>query len=305
MKAGIVGEEHTGTRYLFLGCGAMASAIVKGMLKAGAALPEQVLVWGRGKEHREALARELGVVVLPSLEAIRTCDVVFLGLRPSDFRGAIGEYVPFFHEGQLFVSMMSSLSIHTLRTALGGGDVSSGSSGSPGSSAGVKPRKTVRIVRIMPTTSVATLNGVTTVSVAPGEPEGSDDARFVLSIFSGLGMALMLPEEKINAFSGIAGCAPAYFFQFANSMVEKARLLGIEERQATEVIARVMQGASSMLLAGEKPAHQLRDDVCSKGGCTIEAVKVFQARDIDSLIADAIDAAVARGDELLAEFNRD
>lgn len=286
-------------RYAFLGCGAMASAIVRGILKAGVAAPDRIFVWGRGKERREALAAELGVHVLPAVESLRACDVIFLGIRPADFPTAVQEYTPFFHGGQLFVSMMSSLTIHTLRTALCAAPGAGRSS--PALSDGTE---VPRVVRIMPNTSVAMLEGVTTVSVAPGEPEDSADAKFVLATFSRLGKALMLPEEQINPFSGIAGCAPAYFFQFASSMVKKARELGIDERQATEVVAMVMKGASAMLLAGEKPAGQLRDDVCSKGGCTIEAVKVFQGRGIDSLVADAIDAAIARGDELISEFNQ-
>ena len=51
-------------------------------------------------------------------------------------------------------------------------------------------------------------------------------------------------------------------------------------------------------MESEKPLSELIMSVCSKGGTTIEAVKVFEQNNFRGIVSDAVDACVKRSKEL-------
>ena len=53
-----------------------------------------------------------------------------------------------------------------------------------------------------------------------------------------------------------------------------------------------------MVQHSEKPLSELIMNVCSKGGTTIEAVKVFEQNDFRGIISQAVEACVKRSKEL-------
>ena len=53
-----------------------------------------------------------------------------------------------------------------------------------------------------------------------------------------------------------------------------------------------------MLLESDKPLSELILNVCSKGGTTIEAVKVLEEKNFRGIVSEAVDACVKRSKEL-------
>ena len=60
-----------------------------------------------------------------------------------------------------------------------------------------------------------------------------------------------------------------------------------------------MLGSAKMLLSvTDRTIDDLIDSVCSKGGTTIEAIKIFKEQGINEITNNAIDACVKRSFEL-------
>jgi pyrroline-5-carboxylate reductase len=57
-------------------------------------------------------------------------------------------------------------------------------------------------------------------------------------------------------------------------------------------------GAAEMVQRDEKSLSELIMQVCSKGGTTIEAVKVFENNNFRGIVSDAVEACVNRSKEL-------
>jgi pyrroline-5-carboxylate reductase len=69
----------------FLGFGKMASALVQGMLQAGACKPEQILVINRHPETIEEEVQQYGLSLAPtSKRLVQQSDTIVLGTKPAD-----------------------------------------------------------------------------------------------------------------------------------------------------------------------------------------------------------------------------
>ena len=67
----------------FIGCGNMATAMVRGILKGQKALPEEILVSRRHMEPLQQLQQELGIgITTDNKEVAAFSDVLFLAVKP-------------------------------------------------------------------------------------------------------------------------------------------------------------------------------------------------------------------------------
>ena len=116
---------------------------------------------------------------------------------------------------------------------------------------------------------------------------------------SSLAEVVLLDESKMNAVTGISGSAPAYFYLFLKGVIEAGVEQGLTYEQAKALATNTMIGAGYMVIANhDKTLDELINAVCSKGGTTIEAVKVYNDGELTNLTKKAVDACVKRSAEL-------
>jgi pyrroline-5-carboxylate reductase len=152
------------------------------------------------------------------------------------------------------------------------------------------------IIRIMPNTPAMVNQGMTAVS----RNVNVDDNTFqkMFEIFTAIGKAEEVPEELIHCVIGVSGSSPAYTYMYIDALANEAVKNGMSYEQAVIFAAQSVLGAATMILeTGESP-EQLRINVCSPGGTTIEAVHVLQANGFEENIAQAFRAAVAKSKEM-------
>ena len=126
-----------------------------------------------------------------------------------------------------------------------------------------------------------------------------DDSAFVNSVFNCLGNVLSVPEEKLNAVTGISGSGPAYVYMFIDGLIGAGIKQGLTEDEAkTLAVSTVFGGADMVAHSEDKTIEQLISAVCSKGGTTIQAVDSFRNDDMYGMIDRAVSACVKRAEEL-------
>lgn len=67
---------------------------------------------------------------------------------------------------------------------------------------------------------------------------------------------------------------------------------------AVEFAAQSVLGAAKMVLETGDSPEQLRDNVCSPGGTTIEAVKQLQTNGFEDKLIEGFDACVKKSEEM-------
>ena len=83
-----------------------------------------------------------------------------------------------------------------------------------------------------------------------------------------------------------------------DSLIDAGVKQGLTADEAKLLALQTVWGSCSLLMETDKPLSELIMNVCSKGGTTIEAVKVFEQKNFRGIVSDAVEACVKRSKEL-------
>jgi pyrroline-5-carboxylate reductase len=121
-----------GQTIAFLGAGNMAEALVKGLLRAGVAAPEEILCTDRRHERGPELQKRYGVKFTTSnVEAVKAAGIVVLSVKPQVMDKLLEEIGPALDASKLVISIAAGVPLAAIERKVGHG---------------------VRIIRTMPNT---------------------------------------------------------------------------------------------------------------------------------------------------------
>lgn len=286
MKA--LGTLHLG----FLGAGAIAEALIRGLTSTGVAKPEQIHVTNRGNHVRLAeLQTRYGVNTYAlASDAFAHVDVILICTKPRDVPTALAYIAPFAPRDALYVSIAAGIDIATIEGAL-----------SQSKSGYEEPRK--RIVRAMPNTSSIVLCSAT--GYALNHACTPEDEAVVRTLLGAVGRAYPLEESLLNAVTGLSGSGPAYVYYLAEAMTQGGIDVGLDPHTATELVVETLFGAAQMLRERVAPPATLRKQVTSPNGTTMAGLAVLDAYSFTDAVRSAIKRATERSAELGDALSRE
>jgi len=254
----------------------MATAIVRGLLAAGAAVPGEITVSDVLPARRAALEREHGIATSTDNGAVaRASDVVLLAVKPQVVPALLGEVGGALGPDKLLISIAAGIPIKALAA-----DVLAGT----------------RIVRAMPNTCALALAAATAIARGPAAtPRDVDLAR---RLFEAVGRVVEVDEKLIDAVTGLSGSGPAYVLLLVEALADGGVRAGLPRDQALLLATQTVLGTAELLLAtGEHPAR-LRDQVTSPGGTTIAGLAELERGAVRHAVMAAVEAATRRAGEL-------
>jgi pyrroline-5-carboxylate reductase len=154
----------------------------------------------------------------------------------------------------------------------------------------------VAVVRAMPNTPSVLGLGVTGISA--GSNVSKDQLELAVKLFSSVGKVLVVDESKIDALSTISGSGPAYVFYFAEKLITAAKSLGFSDQEASLMVKETFLGSATLLATSSSSPEELRQQVSSPKGTTMQATGRFDAADLEKVFIEATEAALARAKEL-------
>ncbi|MGA8010729.1 MAG: pyrroline-5-carboxylate reductase, partial [Thiomonas sp.] len=259
----------------FIGGGNMSSALLGGLLGAGAD-PARLLVVEPFAEQRQRLQQRFaGVRVLAAPSAaLRNAQAVVWAVKPQQFSQAAAECRP--HLGDaLQVSIMAGVRCVAMARQTGA----------------------QRMVRAMPNTPALIGQGITGV-FASAQASGVD-REVADALLAPAGKRVWVErEDQLDAVTAVSGSGPAYAFYLAEAMARAGEELGLNAAQARELALSTLAGAAALAQGSVEPLSTLRANVTSKGGTTAAALAVFEAADMQATIVRALHAASQRAKEL-------
>jgi pyrroline-5-carboxylate reductase len=271
-----------GKTIAFLGAGNMAEALLKGLLRAGVASPQEVICTDRRKERLTELAERYGVrVSSDNRSAAGEADLIILSVKPQAMNKLLGEIAPAVDEHKLVISIAAGVPLEAIERKLthGGG---------------------VRIVRTMPNTPA--LVGAGATALAPGEHASEADVTLARSLFDAVGRTVVVDEPLLDAVTGLSGSGPAYIFLIIEALSDAGVKVGLDRRTAQELSAQTVLGSAKLLIeTGEHPG-KLKDQVTSPGGTAIAGLHTLEAGGLRTCLMDAVEAATRRAHDLGKKF---
>ncbi len=125
-----------------------------------------------------------------------------------------------------------------------------------------------------------------------------DDGKLVSRLLSTVGIAVELPEQMLDAVTGLSGSGPAYVYQMIEALSDGGLLMGLPRDVATRLASQTVLGAAQMVIqTGETPAV-LKDAVASPGGTTIAGLHALETAGLRAALMNAVQAATLRSREL-------
>ena len=94
----------------------------------------------------------------------------------------------------------------------------------------------------------------------------------------------------MDAVPAISGSSPAYAYLFIEALADGGVRDGIPRKQAYRMAAQAVLGAAKMVLETGKHPGALKDDVCTPGGTTIQAVAALEENQFRAAILQAMKA---------------
>jgi pyrroline-5-carboxylate reductase len=256
----------------FMGVGNMGGAIIRGYIASGAGNAQSVAAFDRDANKLSSFAAETGVVAAESIAALAgLSDTVILAVKPNNFEEVLPELARSLTDDKLVVSMAAGVSISYIAGFLGEG---------------------AKIIRIMPNTPAMVGAGMTAVS----RNARVGDAEFdrALGLLKSVGRVESVDESLMDAVTGVSGSSPAYVYMFIDALTKGAAEYGMDAAQARTFAAQAVLGAAKMVLETGTDPLVLRQNVCSPGGTTIEAVNVLLRNGFENNITEGMRACVEK-----------
>lgn len=93
--------------------------------------------------------------------------------------------------------------------------------------------------RIVPNTAISELQSMTLIA---SRNAGHDLETLMVNLFSEMGMAMILPEDKLEAATALTSCGIAYVLKYIQAAMQAGIEMGIRPSDAMDMIAQSVKG---------------------------------------------------------------
>jgi pyrroline-5-carboxylate reductase len=260
----------------FLGGGNMAEALIKGMLAAGVAKADSIIVNDVSTDRLDHLQKTYGVVIQKSQkDAVSSAGIILLCVKPQIMDVVLNKIEAVADKEKLIISIAAGVTVARIEKLL---------------------TKGPRVIRVMPNTPALVLSGA--AGIAAGSTSTASDLMTAQQIFGAVGRAVVVEEKLMDAVTGLSGSGPAYVFTIIEALADAGVKQGIPRQLALELSAQTVYGAAKMVLETNEHPGKLRDMVTSPGGTTIEGLHALEKGKLRAVLMNAVEAATLRSKEL-------
>jgi pyrroline-5-carboxylate reductase len=257
-----------------IGAGVMGEALIAALIKFGIKAPS-ICISEKRAERADELVKRYGICACDLSTNVSASDVLLLVVKPQDMASVLEEIKGSIKAGALVITFAAGKSTSFISSHLG--------TDNP-------------VIRVMPNTPALVAVGMSGMSRGAGVSDL--EAAFVNAFLGATGKVVEVAEDLQDAITATSGSGPAYFFAFAEHMIEGAMALGLSKEVATTLTAQTMLGAATLLDQSGKSATTLRENVTSPNGTTAAALASLSDSDFAGIVAKAMRAARDRSQEL-------
>ena len=262
----------------FIGAGAMAEAIIRGVINSKILTPGKISCGDISSDRVQYMRDTYGVLsYVGNEEVIRGSDLLILAVKPHIIKQAAGEIKGFAASEKIVVSIAAGVTLQAIENWLGGD---------------------LPVIRIMPNTPCLIGEGVSALS--PGEHADKNHIKMVRKIFESVGTVIEIPEQLMDPVTGVSGSGPAYIYLVIEAMTDAGVALGLPRNEAQKLVTKTIVGAAKMVdETGMHPAI-LKANVTSPGGTTAAALRELEAHGMRT----AFDKAISASCEKASKFGK-
>ena len=250
----------------FIGMGNMAGAIAGGIIKSGFVEGENVYAFDIDNDKLTKMHTDFSINVCTSeKELVAMADIVIIAVKPNVVEDVVAKITDEL-DNKAIISIVAGYDNEMYNELL---------------------LDSTRHLTIMPNTPALVMNGMTLF-----EQENTltaDELNYAVEMFSSIGEVVILPSYQMKAGGSISGCGPAFVYMFIEAMADAGVKLGLPRAKAYKLAEQSILGSAKLALETGKHPGVLKDEVCSPGGTTIEAVIDLEKNGFRNTVISAIE----------------
>lgn len=271
-------------RLAFIGCGAMAEAMIAGLLRKKLISADNIVGSHPRQARREELHVKYGIemfehnrdaALAAAPDETKTASMVIVAVKPQRLAKVLGELKGSIHPDQLLVSIVAGAKLQTISDEL----------------------LHAAVVRAMPNTPAQIGEGVTAWTASPAV--GEKQETYVRALFEALGKTVRVENERqIDMATALSATGPTYIFLVMEALVDAGVHMGFSRHVAEELVHQTMLGAVLFARESHKHPAELRNMVTSPGGTSAEAIYQMEKGSLRTVLSKAVWAAFQRAESL-------
>lgn len=251
----------------FIGCGKMASAIIKGLIKSKFIDASKIIATQAEDEGIKEKSIALGIDIIKDNKTLsEISDIIFIATKPNQVLDVLTEISPYITSEKLIISIAAGITTEKLEANL--------------------PQNT-KIIRVMPNTPALVNEGMS--GIIGGRFANETDLNYTYELFSTIGKAIVLDNEsQMDIVTAISGSGPAFYYKIINDIARAGEKLGLDYEKALLLSIQTAIGSAKMSLNREISMEELVANVATKGGCTRVGVDVMEDMNTKEILAEVI-----------------
>ena len=260
----------------FIGSGNMATAILGGILHSNLVQPNQIILSNPSQLKVDKLIQKYGVQgTISNRDVASSVEILILAIKPNLFPQIINEIKNSVNESTIIVSIAAGQTIKMIESAF---------------------ERSIKLVRTMPNTPALIGEGMS--AIMPNKQINEQELFKVIEIFNSFGRTEIIPESLVDAVVAISGSSPAYVYVMIEAMADAAVLQGMPRQMAYQFASQAVLGAAKMVLETGIHPGILKDQVCSPGGTTIEAIISLEKSGFRGDLMNAMESCSKKSKEM-------
>lgn len=238
----------------FIGTGSMGSILIESFIRSGALTPESIVAANRTLSKAKLLSDKYpGLRTARSnIEVILEADLIFLCIKPAEYKKVIDEIRKVTLPSQVIVSITSPVLIEHL-----------------------EDRLNCKIVKVIPSITNYVLSGATLCIY--GERVSDEDKSLIEQLLGFISEPIRISEKHTRITSDISSCGPAFFAFLLQKFIDAAVAeTGIPYEQANRLASQMLLGTGLLLTEGGFEPYTLQQRVAVPGGITAEGLRLME-----------------------------
>jgi competence protein ComER len=264
----------------FIGTGSMGSILIESFIQTGAIRPEEIIASNRTSGKIDRLVGQFSGLVKAdtNIEVVQESHIVFLCIKPKEFKNVINEIKSYVTPSQIIISITSPITIAFLEDQLSS-----------------------KIAKIIPSITNYVFSGPTLCIY--GQRMLPEDIAQLERLLSHISEPIHVSEKFTRIASDISSCGPAFFslilLKFIRAAVEET---GISYFDASRLACEMLHGTGQLLTTGGFTPGELQKRVAVPGGITAEGLKLLDHM-LDGVFNQLIQLTHAKFEEDVAKVN--
>ena len=250
-----------------IGAGNMGGSIARGLAK-GTIIPANDIIVSNPTQHKlDVLKAEFPALqtTRDNQEAVTGAELIILAVKPWLIKPVVSELK--LKSKQILISVAAGIPFEEL--------------------AHYVADKEMTMFRLIPNTAISEMESMTLIA----SRNASKEQELLLDIFNQMGLAMLIPEDKIAAATAMTSCGIAYVLKYIQAAMQAGIEMGIYPKDGMRMVAQSVKGAAELILNNDTHPSIEIDKVCTPGGITIKGINELERQGFPSAIINAIKAS--------------